>query len=225
MIDEQTQGFIDAYRDALGRQKDLNFQAIENAKRNAYTDIMSGANTAGMMYSNFPERSKMQYSANTYMPAIEKAQSSYQTGLDSLRNSITQYTQKLKEINDAMTNLNNTTMQNAIGARLVNNAGDMVYNDISGGSQFINANGDPVRFGRVADNSGFTGDENILLLAQNTLNADDYARLKRIWDAQQNTSHPNFSYNYGDNYQEPGYEWLSPEDNAFLGRLGLSFGF
>ena len=66
MIDDEKQSFIDAYRDALGVQRDLAIQNLDNNRRNAYQAIMSGANKAGMMYSNFPERAKYQYDTSTY---------------------------------------------------------------------------------------------------------------------------------------------------------------
>lgn len=224
MIDDEKQSFIDSYRDALERQRDLSFQNLDVARKNAFTNIMSGANKIGMMYSNFPERSKIEYDTSTYMPARVKTQQTYQTGLDSLRNNVTTYLNELAEINEATADLNKkANMPNS--AVVMNEAGDYAYPDLSGGTQFRNANNEAISFGRALGNANVSGDEDILLWGQNYLNENDYAQLKRIWDAQQNTSHPNFVYNYGDNYQEPGYSWLSPEDNAFLGRLGLSFGF
>lgn len=101
--------FINAYRDALGRQRDLNQQAIENNRRNQYQNIMGSANTLGMMYSNFPERAKMLYDTNTYMPTLVENQTTYQTGLDKLRSNTVNYLNQLKEINDAIADLSTSS--------------------------------------------------------------------------------------------------------------------
>jgi hypothetical protein len=106
MIDDEKQGFIDLYRDYMDSQRDTAFQDIENARRNQFQGIMSGANKLGMMYSNFPERSMYQYDTSTYKPALIKAQQTYQTGLDSLRSNLASYINQLAEINEATNDLN-----------------------------------------------------------------------------------------------------------------------
>ena len=98
--------FIKAYREALQAQRDSTNKQLEQQRRNAYGTIMSGANKAGMMYSNFPERSKLQYYTNTYMPNYVKTQSSYQTGLDSLRNNAVKLWNQIKTYNEAIKDLN-----------------------------------------------------------------------------------------------------------------------
>lgn len=79
--------FIKAYRDSLQAQRDASRKLLEQQRKQAQTSIMSSANTAGAMYSNFPTRDKIKYDTQTYMPAYAKTQSSYQTALDSLRNN------------------------------------------------------------------------------------------------------------------------------------------
>ena len=106
MNDEQTQNFIKEYRDALGRQRDTTMQSLENARRNAFQGIMGGANTAGMMYSNFPARSKMQYDQSSYMPTLQKLNTGYLTGLDTLRQNILKYQNNIAEIQDSINHLN-----------------------------------------------------------------------------------------------------------------------
>lgn len=79
--------FINEYRDAMKQSYDFNVSAINQQKRNDFASIMSQANKRGMMYSNFPERQKIQYEADTYLPNLKTAYTSYQTGLDKLRSS------------------------------------------------------------------------------------------------------------------------------------------
>ena len=147
MIDEETQSFIDRYADALGVQRDLDLQGLDNARRNAHTNIMSNANSAGMMYSNFPERSKIQYDTNVYEPSNNKINSDYVTGLDTLRNNITDSLNTVAHYRDEIAALNKIAATAGLpeGARLLNRAGDYMFQDENGGIQFRNANGEPVR--------------------------------------------------------------------------------
>lgn len=108
MINDNIDPFINAYRDSLDRTKDLEMQNLQNTRMLQHQGIMSGANKAGMMYSNFPERSKLQYDVSTYEPAVTKVQQSYQTGLDKLRSNTVDLTNQLKDINDAIADLNET---------------------------------------------------------------------------------------------------------------------
>lgn len=107
MYDEETlKNFYQNYRDSLDRQYQTATQALDQQRKNAFSSIMSGANKAGMMYSNFPTRSKIQYDQNTYQPAQIKLQSSYQTGLDTLKNNILKYQNSIAEIQDSIAHLN-----------------------------------------------------------------------------------------------------------------------
>lgn len=108
MINDKVDPFISKYRDDLEHQRDLAFQNLDNTRRNDFANIMSAANTAGMMYSNFPERSKIQYDTASYMPNQAKIQSTYQTGLDKLRSNAINLSNQLKSINEAIADLNKT---------------------------------------------------------------------------------------------------------------------
>ena len=108
MINDTIDPFINAYRDSLDRQRDLANQNLANTRRNQFQSIMAGANKVGMMYSNFPERSKIQYDTGTYIPAVSKVQSTYQTGLDKLRSNTVDLANQLKSINEAIADLNKT---------------------------------------------------------------------------------------------------------------------
>lgn len=106
MISEEVDPFINAYRESLDKQKDLAMQNLQNQRRNDFKTIMSNANSAGMMYSNFPQRSKIQYDTQTFLPSQIKTQSTYQTGLQKLRENIISTSNQLKSINDAIAELN-----------------------------------------------------------------------------------------------------------------------
>ncbi len=117
MINSTVDPFILQYRDALERQRDLSNQYVANQRRNDFASIMSGANSAGMMYSNFPERSKIQYNTSTYQPSIVKVQDTYRTGLDKLRSNTVNLYNQLASINEAIANLNSVKQ----GSNLNNN--------------------------------------------------------------------------------------------------------
>ena len=107
--EDQIKSFYQNYRDSLDRQYQSAMQALDQQRKNAQTTIMSGANKAGMMYSNFPARSKIQYNQNTYQPAVVKLNTSYRTGLDTLRNNILKYQNSIAEIQDSIAHLNSMT--------------------------------------------------------------------------------------------------------------------
>lgn len=105
-MNDEVNNFISSYRDLLERQRDMGMQNLENNRRNQFQNIMGAANKVGMLYSNFPERAKIQYDTGTYMPARIKLQSTYQTGLDKLRSNTLNLVNQLKTINEAIADLN-----------------------------------------------------------------------------------------------------------------------
>lgn len=106
---DQVKDFYQNYRDSLDRQYQSAMQALDQQRKNVQASIMSGANKAGMMYSNFPARSKIQYDQNTYQPAVIKLNNSYRTGLDTLRNNILKYQNSIADIQDSIAHLNSMT--------------------------------------------------------------------------------------------------------------------
>lgn len=98
--------FIKAYRDSLKAQRDSANKQLQQQRRNAFSTIMGGANRRGMMYSNLPQRDKIRYDTETYMPAYNKIQTSYQTGLDSLRNNAVTLWDKIKSYEDSIEDYN-----------------------------------------------------------------------------------------------------------------------
>lgn len=106
MLDSNVDPFINAYRDSLERQRDLSMQSLDNTRRNDFATMMAGANKAGMLYSNFPQREKIKYDTQSYMPAQIKIQQGYQTGLQKLRENTINMANQLKTINEAIAELN-----------------------------------------------------------------------------------------------------------------------
>lgn len=79
--------FLKNLREALQQSYDAGIRNLENQRTLDQSAIMNRANKAGVMFSNIPQRMKIQYDTNTYMPNQVKLNQSYQTGLDSLRNA------------------------------------------------------------------------------------------------------------------------------------------
>lgn len=98
--------FIRNYRDALKAQNEADVKALNTARENAQTSIMSNANRAGLMYSNFPEINKIKYDTQTFYPALIKAQQSYQTSLDKVRKNAINLFNQNKSIQEAINDLN-----------------------------------------------------------------------------------------------------------------------
>lgn len=103
---DQVKDFYQNYRDSLDRQYQSNLQSLEQQRKNSQATIMSGANKAGMMYSNFPQRSKIQYDAQTYEPAVVKLNTSYRTGLDTLRENVLNFQNSIEDYKKAIADLN-----------------------------------------------------------------------------------------------------------------------
>lgn len=103
---DQIKNFYQNYRDSLDRQYQSALQSLEQQRNNSQTAIMGGANKAGMMYSNFPARAKIQYDQENYQPAQVKLQNTYQTGLNQLQNNILKYQNSIAEIQDSIAHLN-----------------------------------------------------------------------------------------------------------------------
>lgn len=94
-------------------------------------------------------------------------------------------------------------------------------NSAGGTTFFNNATGKNVTFGTYAGGAGANGNAQLLALAQGTLNKSDYNRLANIVGMQGNTKHSALKTTTSNNYKYKDY--LSPEDNEFMRRLGLTF--
>lgn len=104
--ENEWQDFYKNYRESLSKQYETGLQNLNQQRRNAMQNIMSGANKAGMLYSSFVPREKIKYDTNTYTPAVTKLYNTYQTGLDTLRNNILKYQNSISDIQDAINHLN-----------------------------------------------------------------------------------------------------------------------
>lgn len=222
-MNNEINSFIEEYRNALGRQRDMSLQALENERRNQYQNIMSNANKAGMMYSNFPERTKMQYDTSVYEPNVIKAQTAYQTGLDTLRNNVTSTYNKIKELQE----LTGATNQAADPKSnfYVNDANDYAYWDNkTGTTQFRNSDTNKIRFGTAAERAGLSTNAEILDFATRTLKGqDELNRLNDLLERAKESGLSGFAYNTGKNFEMPSYNFLDEAENDFLGSLGLKF--
>lgn len=97
--------FVKAYRDSLGSQYNANVAQLQQEKRNQDAQIMSQANRAGMLYSNFPERTKIQ-TEPTYLENLSKAHNTYQSGLDKLRSNAVSVYNNIRSLEEAIADLN-----------------------------------------------------------------------------------------------------------------------
>lgn len=98
--------FIQNYRSAMGDQLAAQQAQIEQQRRNDFSTIMSNANTAGALYSNFPARDKIKYDTKTYYPALVQAQQTYQTGIDKLRENAVKTANNIAAIQEQIAHLN-----------------------------------------------------------------------------------------------------------------------
>ena len=107
--DDQLSEFYKNYRESLSSQYENAKNLLAQQRKNYQQSIMAGANKSGMLYSNFPERAKIQYDADTYEPNYRKLQTTYQTGLDTLRSNIAKYQNAIAELQANTENLNSMT--------------------------------------------------------------------------------------------------------------------
>lgn len=106
--------FLKNLREALQQSYNAGIAQLNNQRTLDQAAIMNRANKAGVMFSNIPQRMKIQYDTSTYMPNQVKLNQSYQSGLDALRNAgvnaanqVAYYQQMIDHYNTLPTN--NTT--------------------------------------------------------------------------------------------------------------------
>lgn len=98
--------FYRNYRDTLRNTYDASVQTLNQQRQNDYASIMSNANRAGMLYSNLGARDKVKYDIGTYQPALVKAQQSYSTGLQTLRENALKAANNIRSLQDQIAHLN-----------------------------------------------------------------------------------------------------------------------
>ena len=117
--------------------------------------------------------------------------------------------------------------QNAVNSYLSQAAASQqsnpyAWNGSNTNAQFTNATtGKGVTFGTFAKGMGASGNANLLSVASQVLDKNTLNALNRIVSAQSNTKHSALKTTTAANYQYKKY--LSPEDNALMQRLGLTF--
>lgn len=131
----QVEDFYQKYKDTLQPQYQASVNLLDQQRANNFDTIMSTANKAGMMYSNFPMREKIKYDQYTYMPALTEARSSYQTGLDTLRNKGVTLANNIRSVEEAISDLNNYSAYNRANA----NGNSVSLDDLV--SSFLNTTG------------------------------------------------------------------------------------
>ena len=97
--------FLKNYRDTLTNQYGSNVSALNQSKRNTEAQIMSNFNRRGTMYSNLPQREKIKNEAN-YLNNLANMHTTYQTGLDKLRNNAVDTYNSIKSIEEQIADLN-----------------------------------------------------------------------------------------------------------------------
>lgn len=97
--------FLKNYRDTLTNQYGSNASALNQSKRNTEAQIMSNFNRRGTMYSNFPQREKIKNETN-YLNSLANMHTTYQTGLDKLRNNAVDTYNSIKGIEEQIADLN-----------------------------------------------------------------------------------------------------------------------
>lgn len=218
--------FINQFRE-LEWTRDQALQNAENNRRNAFQNIMGSANTAGMMYSNFPERAKIQYDTATYLPAKVQAQQTFQTGLDTLRDKITKGLNQLADYNDAIASLNKQYQKSnsnlPTGAYSLNDSGDYGKQSIVNGTNFFNSKGDPIRFGTTLRHSNITDADAIMTAAQYALDEDAYKALVEAYKKARANGYNNIVINAGEGFTPNNLSFLDEGQRGLMDSLGLSF--
>lgn len=123
--------FLKQYRDALKNQYDASLSSLKQQNRNNQASIMSAANERGMMYSNFPQRSKIQAETD-YLNNVAKLHSTYQTGLDKLRSNAVNAYNQIKAYEEAISDLEGTSGSGGTGSTGSTGGTDPTTTDVSG---------------------------------------------------------------------------------------------
>lgn len=97
--------FLAQYRDSLKGAYESGMNTLNQTRQNQQAQIMSNANTRGMLYSNLPARSKVQYDTQTYLPAVANLGTTYQTARDSLRDKGVSLANQIKYYQEAIADM------------------------------------------------------------------------------------------------------------------------
>lgn len=95
-IQDTLNQFMSNYTSALNQQYEAEQARLNQERANAQTSIMSNANVGGTLYSNLTGRDKVKYDTNTYLPGLQTAYTTYQTGLNDMRAKASELANTLK---------------------------------------------------------------------------------------------------------------------------------
>lgn len=79
---------------------------LQNQRYLDHSTIMNQANKAGSLFSNVPQRAKIQYDTNTFMPGQVQLRNTYQTGLDTIRNNAINAANQVRYYQDMINHYN-----------------------------------------------------------------------------------------------------------------------
>lgn len=116
----QDNEFIQNLRTALTESYEAGMANLDNQRQLDQSAIMNKANKAGVMFSNIPQRMKIQYDTNTYMPTQVKLRNSYQTGLQSLRENAINMANQVNYYQQMIDHYNTMPTSNSSGTSSVN---------------------------------------------------------------------------------------------------------
>lgn len=219
--------FVTKYRDAMKENYDQNISTIENQRRNDYQSIMSQANKRGMMYSNFPERSKIQYDADTYLPNLKSAYTSYQTGLDKLRSSALSAYNNIKETQAQIDHVNALAKISDDAAKKSNTGMNITWGKLGtkdGGTWYYDNDGNPVRMSTWLRKNGYADTTEGYLKGAQALNTAGWMSDADYKALTEEANGKNLGYNangYGGSYQDYTYDGMDSSRQSLINSLGL----
>lgn len=97
--------FLANFRDSLTSSYNAGLNTLKQQRENDFAKTMSVSNTRGMLYSNLPARSKVQYDTQTYLPAVANLGTTYLTARDSLRDKGVSLANQIKYYQEAIADM------------------------------------------------------------------------------------------------------------------------
>lgn len=97
--------FLANFRDSLTSSYNAGLNTLKQQRENDFAKTMSLNNIKGMLYSNLPARSKVQYDTQTYLPAVANLGTTYQTARDSLRDKGVSLANQIKYYQEAIADM------------------------------------------------------------------------------------------------------------------------
>lgn len=138
-IQDTLNQFMSNYSSALKNQYDANLANLARERANAQVSIMSNANVGGTLYSNLTGRDKVKYDTNTYLPGVQNAYNTYQTGLNEMRAKAAELANTLKgyEESTADTAYNTAQYQKQIEEQIARNQAQAYSSYLTNAANYI----------------------------------------------------------------------------------------